>query len=397
MTERRKQFLAIAALVFISLVLRPPISAVGSLLNEISLKLNLTATEASLLTSVPVFCFGLGAFISPWLMRRFGLNHAMFGLLLVVFATLALRVWFDFSILIVCTVMAGLGIAVANVLLPTFVRTDFKDSASFLTSIYTTILAIAASFAAAFAVPWSAILGDWRVAMLTPLVPLAVAIFLWWPRLKAGEPHLAVASHAAKSESREVYRSVHAWAILGFFGFQSLGFYALLAWLPTMLISSGLEPGVAGALLGFGTAIGIPTGFALAPLIARLKSLSWLTATASSFTTAGFALLTVSISNADHSAILYLALILISCGQTATFPMSLSLIATRATSKAQTTVLSAFAQGWGYLLSGVGTFVIGLIGASVSWVSAGWVIVGCCVVQVAVAFIAGAKSQIGSK
>ena len=150
MTERRKQFLAIAALVFISLVLRPPISAVGSLLNEISLKLNLTATEASLLTSVPVFCFGLGAFISPWLMRRFGLNHAMFGLLLVVFATLALRVWFDFSILIVCTVMAGLGIAVANVLLPTFVRTDFKDSASFLTSIYTTILAIAASFASTF-------------------------------------------------------------------------------------------------------------------------------------------------------------------------------------------------------------------------------------------------------
>jgi CP family cyanate transporter-like MFS transporter len=394
-TPARHRIYSIGALVFISLVLRPPISAVGSLLNEISQQLHLNAASASLLTSVPVFCFGLGAFLSPWLMRRFGLNHAMFGVLVIVFITLALRVWFDFSILIVATILAGLGIAVANVLLPTFVRSDFKESASFFTSIYTTLLAIAASFAAAFAVPWSQFLGDWRLAMLTPLVPLAVAILLWWPRLAEGEPHLPVVGHAAKAEANAVYKSVHAWAILGFFGFQSLGFYVLLAWLPTMLIAAGMQPGQAGALLGFGTAIGIPTGFALAPLIARLKSLSLLAAIASTFTTAGFMLLTLSIANLDNQFLLYLALILISCGQTATFPMSLSLIATRASSKAQTTVLSAFAQGWGYLVSGAGTFAIGLVGASVSWVAAGWGIVACCIAQIAIAFVAGAKSHIG--
>jgi CP family cyanate transporter-like MFS transporter len=328
-------------------------------------------------------------------MRRFGLNHAMFSVLLVIFAALLVRVWFDFSILIIATILVGLGIAVANVLLPTFVRTEFKDSASLLTSVYTTVLAIAASFAAAMAVPFSAALGGWRLSLLTPLLPLAVALLLWWPRLKAGEPHLQVAAHAAKAESAAVYRSVHAWAILGFFGLQSLGFYALLAWLPSMLISAGLQPAEAGALLGFGTAIGIPTGFALAPLIARLKSLSLLAGIASSCTTIGFVLLTLFMSNIENQATLYLALFLISCGQAATFPMSLSLIATRASSKAQTTVLSAFAQGWGYLLSGAGTFVIGLIAAIGGWIAAGWTLVACCVAQVLIALVAGAKAQIG--
>ncbi|MFM6963118.1 MAG: MFS transporter [Micrococcales bacterium] len=396
MNSKRHTTLAVLALVFISLVLRPPIAAVGPLLHSISGELQLNAASTSLLASVPVFCFGLGAFLSPWLMRRFGLNHVMFVTLIVMAVAIVSRVWFGYSILLLATVLVGLSIAVANVLLPTFVRSDFTDRASIFTSIYTTLLAIAASFSAAFAVQWADLLGDWRLAMLTPALPLFVAIALWWPRVREAEPHLPIAGHAAKAESRAVYRSPVAWAILLFFGIQSLGFYALLGWLPTMLISIGVDPASAGSFLGLATAIGIPSGFALAPLIARLKSLSTLAAIASLSTTAGFAFLAVIIGAHDptNSAAIIFAGILISVGQTATFPMSLSLIATRASSRAQTTMLSAFAQGWGYLISGVATFAVGAIGASVSWKAAVVVLVVLSAIQVAIGFYAGRNTHI---
>ena len=118
------------ALFFITLILRPPIAQIGPLLQEITNDLGLSAAESSFLTAIPVFCFGLGAFLSPWMMRRFGLNHSMLVVLLILGVSVIARVWFGFSVLLLGTVLVGLAIAVANVLLPTFVRNDFGDRAS---------------------------------------------------------------------------------------------------------------------------------------------------------------------------------------------------------------------------------------------------------------------------
>lgn len=398
MTKRVAVF-SFLSLIFISLVLRPPIAAIGPLLHEINSKLHLDAAQSSLLTAVPVFCFGLGAFLSPWLMRRFGLNHSMFAMLIIIFIAVAGRVWFGFGPLLIATILVGLAIAVANVLLPTFVRTDFQSKASLVTSVYTTLLAIAASFTAAIAVVLSDAIGGWQWALVVMAIPAALAIVFWFPRLAATEPHIQVAAQAAKDETRAVYRSPIAWAILGFFGFQSLGFYVLLGWLPTMLIESGLDPVAAGGYLGLATAVGIPSGFALAPLIAKLKKLSWLIAIASTVTTTGFLLLGLAVAEgaANHQLLLVIASICISVGQTATFPMSLSLIATRASTQAQTTVLSAFSQGWGYLISGFGTFAFGAFAAAFdNWSSIAFAMVLVSLLQIAIGYYAGRDDHIAA-
>ena len=387
------------ALIFISLILRPPIAQIGPLLQEITTDLALSSAEASFLTAIPVFCFGLGAFFSPWMMRRFGLNQSMFVVLIILTASVAARVWFGFSSLLLGTVLVGLAIAVANVLLPSFVRNDFGDRASMVTSIYTTLLAISASFTAAVAVLFSQQLGGWNNATMVVLVPAVLAILFWIPRLRAAEPHIQVTALSGQADARAVYRSPLAWAILGFFGLQSLGFYSLLGWLPTMLISAGMQPVAAGAYLGLATAIGIPSGFALAPLISKLKNLSWLAAAASAVTTSGFSVLafTLATNSSENAVLLVIACVLISVGQTATFPVSLSLIATRASSQAQTTVLSAFSQGWGYLLSGFGTFAFGAIAASFSsWTIVALLIVAFSALQIAIGFYAGRDAKISA-
>lgn len=397
--NKRLTIFTFFAIVFISLVLRPPIAAVGPLLHEIAEALSLDVAQQSLLTAIPVFCFGLGAFISPYLVRKLGFEKAMLSVLVTLLFALLARVWFGFEILFIGTVMVGLAIAVANVLLPTLVRSDFANRAPLLTSIYTTLLALSASLMAGFAVVLSQSLGGWPWVLALTAVPAALAIALWLPRLQASSA-LVPAAISAKAQAKVVARSSIAWSILGYFSIQSLSFYFVLGWLPTILIDSNIEASKAGAFLGLATAIGIPSGLAFAPFIARLRSFSWLASAASLLTAAGFAMLAsmIVLNVVNNDSLLVVSCALIAIGQSANFPISLSLIATRAASENQTTSLSAFSQGWGYLIAGLGTFLLGAIGsASGNWSSVVFIVSALTIVQVAVGFYAGRDQRIAEK
>lgn len=393
------------ALFLIALVLRPPVASIGPLLYEIVIDLNLDSVLTGILASAPVFCFGLGAFASPWLVKKYGVNHAMFIVLAILAASILLRLTLGYAGLLAGTIAAGLSIAVANVLLPTVVRLAFPKAVPLVTGAYTTLLALSASFAAWVAVPSSEALGGWRNALLIWALPAVLAAVLWFPKTLGQEPHVAQGAQAAAAEKRAVLRSPISWAIVGFFGIQSLGFYAILGWMPSILISIGLSPAEAGSYLGLATAVGIPSGLILATFIGRLKSLAWLVAATSSITVTGFTVLAWVIwqqlqpgwALIDQQA-LVIACILMGVGQAATFPLALSLISTRASTTAQTTQLSAMAQGWGYLLAAAGTFVVGAIGASnAGWLSAVVFLGALTVLQMAIGFYSGRPGHIPAK
>jgi CP family cyanate transporter-like MFS transporter len=388
-------FIGFVALFFISLVLRPPVASIGPLLHEIVGDLGLSGAETGMLASAPVLCFGLGAFASPALVRRFGVNHAMLLVLIVLTVAGVARLFFGFPGLLIGSIAAGLSIAVANVLLPTIVRVEFPNRVPLVTGAYTTLLAFSASFAASIAVPTSEALGGWRIALAVWMVPAVLASIFWAPKAFSSEPHVAQASHAAAEERAAVLRSPISWAIVGFFGLQSLGFYAILGWLPTLLIASGQNPAQAGSYLGLATAAGIPAGLILSSVIGRFKSLAWWAAAASSMTLIGYLLLLAAFTN---SAVIVPACILISLGQASTFPMSLSIIGTRASTRAQTTQLSAMAQGWGYLLAAAGTFAVGVVASSTgSWVPSVIILAALTAIQVGVGFYSGRPGVIPAK
>jgi CP family cyanate transporter-like MFS transporter len=143
------------------------------------------------------------------------------------------------------------------------------------------------------------------------------------------------------------------------------------------------------------TAVGIPSGLLLSSVIGRFKSLSWWAAGASAVTMAGFLLLLATLAS---PAFIVPACFLISIGQSSTFPMSLSIIGTRASTRAQTTQLSSLAQGLGYLLSAAGTFVVGLLAEiSGAWFSSVALLVALTAIQVAVGFYSGRPGQIPAK
>jgi len=260
-----------------------------------------------------------------------------------------------FPFLISTTVLIGFAIAIANVLIPTIVREQFPGRIEIITGVYVTLLAISASFAAGIAVPSSHLLGGWRGALAVWVIPAVLAIIFWIPlfRSTSAEKITSVATHA--EERRAVVRSPLTWGIVAFFGLQSGGFYSILNWFPSLLIDRGMSAVDAGSLLGLTTFVGVPSGFIASHLFRRYKSFSYIAVLITSITLTGLTVIRL------FPDLLVLACVITGFGFAATFPLSLTLIGSRASTTTQTTQLSALAQGWGYLLSAAATFSFGLL------------------------------------
>jgi CP family cyanate transporter-like MFS transporter len=358
LTKTKFGFFGFLAIAFIAIVLRPPVASLGPLLEEIQTTLGVGSAQISLLAAAPVFCFGLGAFASPWLVSKLGVNRTMLLVLIFLGLALVLRIFFGYLGLLVGTVGAGLSIAIANVLLPTVVRMQFPNRVPLVTGAYTTVLAISASLAASAAVPSSIFLGGFNLALAIWIVPVLLAIALWVPQTINQLKHVPQVASIAAEEKAAINRSPIAWAIVFFFGIQSLGFYSLLGWMPSALLSIGVEAQAAGNYLGFASAVGIPSGLVVSYFLGKFKSLSLWAAGATLLTLLGFVLF-ISVLVTQSVLLLLLACILIGVGMSATFPLALSLISSRASTQAQTTRLSSMAQGFGYLFAAIGTFLVG--------------------------------------
>ena len=388
MISRRLGWLSLTALLFTSLVLRPPLAAVGPLLPELAADLHIGLAQQGLLTSIPVLSFGFGAFAGPWLSRRFGIDRLMLILQTLLIASILLRPWFGFEVLVATTAVTGLAIAVANVILPAVVRGRFKNHVAQVTSAYTLVLALSASFAAATAVPTSVALAGWQNAIVIWAAPALLALLFWAWQARALNQGVAVASQSQAAHSHVVRRSPITWALVCFFGIQSLGFYAVLAWLPSIAIERGFSPDAAGALLGLVTIVGVPVGFILSSNLGRFKRLDWLGFAISIVTLSGFVCLLFDGSE-------FVAGILMGLGMASSFPLSLTLISTRARNPRLTTQLSALVQGFGYLLSAVGTYAF----AALREMTGGWIwpiimLVALTVVQSLSSFVAGGRALI---
>lgn len=346
---------ALLSLVFISLSIRPPVASIGPLVEELVRTEFLSLFQVSLMTSLPIVCFGIGAFASPALVKRFTLNKAMMFVLAVMAIAMATRLIGGFPALITSTILIGFAIAIANVLIPTIVREQFPTRIELITGVYVTLLAISASFAAAIAVPSSEWLGGWRGALAVWIIPAVLAIFFWVPlfRSKSVGKITSVATHA--EERKAVVRSSLTWGIVFFFGLQSGGFYSILNWFPSLLIDRGMSAVDAGSLLGLTTFVGVPSGFIASLIFRKFKSLSLIAIIMTSLTLTGLLMIWLT------PDLLVLACIITGFGFAATFPLSLTLIGSRASTSTQTTQLSALAQGWGYLISAAATFVFGLL------------------------------------
>lgn len=356
---RGRHGIALLGILLTAAFLRPPVTVVGPLLPEIGDNLQLSANWLSLLGAIPVIGFGVGAFITPAIARRWDSRRLLQGVVLALLAALVWRSTGGTLGLFAATCIVGLAIAVGNTILPSIVRQDFADRIGQITGMYTTVMAGFAGLAAWVAVPLAGEDGgDWRIALAAPAAIGLVAM----------ASLLLPAGHTPNRDTQErhlgaLLRSPEAWQVTAYMGFQSIGFYAVITWLPTLLQDNGFEPATAGAMLSFTSTIGIPLGLALPWLLRISGSLAKPAVGAGIVAVIG----TTGLAFAPTTGT-WIWLTLMGVSQGLAFPVALAAISGRGADPATTTSLSAMAQGFGYLIAAVGTFLTGLIFAATN----GW-------------------------
>ncbi|MGP1718468.1 MAG: hypothetical protein ACTS9Y_14950 [Methylophilus sp.] len=125
-SKRYADVLIMIAIVSVALNLRPVIAAIGPLLDMIVAATGLSHTYASLLTTLPVFVMGLCALFGQHVTGRLSeRNGVALGIALIVAACWARYQITSSAGLLVTAVVAGIGIALAQTLLPAFIKRHF--------------------------------------------------------------------------------------------------------------------------------------------------------------------------------------------------------------------------------------------------------------------------------
>ncbi|WP_425583751.1 CynX/NimT family MFS transporter [Streptomyces macrosporus] len=359
--------LLIAGLVLAALNLRPAITELGPLLEEVREGLGMNGTVAGLLTSAPALCFAVFGSAAPRLARRLGPAAVVLAGMAAVTAGLALRPLADGTgPFLAASGLALAGIAVGNVLMPVVVKRWFPDRIGPMTGLYSMALSLGTAAAAALTVPATRALGDdWRTGLALWALPAALALAVWLPIVRgrharaASAPDAGAPADGPDADDRtppvRITRSVTAWALGVFFGFQATAAYITMGWLPQIFRDAGVPAPTAGLLLAVTMGLGIPLSFVLPRIAARLRHQGPLAVALAVCGLGGYAGLWFA--PAEGAWVWVLLLGVSNCS----FPLVLTLIGMRARTGAGVARLSAFAQGTGYLISIPGPLLVGAL------------------------------------
>ncbi|MEN3310537.1 MAG: transporter, family, cyanate transporter [Micromonosporaceae bacterium] len=373
----------------IAVNLRPALASVGPVLSEVRARLHLSSAAGSLLTTVPLVCFGLLAPLAPVLARRFGMERVLAVVLATIAAGLLLRVNFGPVGLFALTVPVACAIAIANVLVPALVKRDLPDRVGLMMGVYTMAMSGAAAVAAGVTAPLDHGLGwGWRVALAAWAVPALLALLVWLPRTPSRPPG---PERVPEGGWGGLLRDPLAWQVTAFMGLQSLGFYATLTWLPSIYIERGYTAESAGLLLSVCAAVSAPVSLVVPTLAVRARDQRRLVAAAGVLPAAGFAGILLA---PDSGA--YLWALLLGVGQGALFALALTLVVLRSATSETAARLSAMSQAFGYLIAAGGPLLVGVVrDAAGGWGPAIALLLALLVPQVLTGLGAGRARHVG--
>ncbi|MFD0072706.1 CynX/NimT family MFS transporter [Streptomyces sp. NPDC127166] len=371
--RRRLLGLVAVGLVLAAFNLRPAITSLGALLEEVSADLHMSGSVAGVLTSVPPLCFAVFGITAPRLARRFGPAAVVCAGMAAIFTGLILRPFATGTpAFLAASALALMGIAVSNVLMPVIVKRYFPDRVGSMTGLYSMALALGTSVAAAATVPMTdALGGDWRLGLGVWAALAALAVLPWLPLLRdrdaASSPSGAAASTAgtaapaaaaaegAEAPAPRITRSRTAWALGVFFGLQATGAYITMGWMPQIFRDAGVPATTAGVLLAVTMVMGVPLAFVIPRLATRMKNQGPIVVALGLCGLTGYTGL--FLAPASGAWVWAVLLGISNCS----FPLALTMIGMRSRTGAGVVRLSAFAQSVGYLISIPGPLLVGVL------------------------------------
>lgn len=324
--------------------LRAPIVAAGTVFPEIQEALQLSPSLVSLLTTIPLLCFAFGSVLMPKLSEKMGLERTLLYAIVLLIIGSFIRPLGNAFFLFTGSVFIGIAITIANVLMPAFIKKNFPNKVGNVTAVYLTAMNLASSIAVGYSVNmgkigglgWKASIGIWGFLAV-------LAFFSWIPALNMSAP---AEVKPQKRDIKTMWKSRLAWQISILMGTQSVVFYVMAAWFPTILQDWGMNAEKAGWMLAYVQMGQVPM-MLIGPLLTdRIKKqtvLVW-----ASFLALLFGLLLLIIWQARFAAV---AAILIGTGVGLAFALCTMFFAIRTQDVDDAADLSGMAQSIGYLMA----------------------------------------------
>lgn len=351
-------FLVLGVLL-IAISLRSPITGVGPLLDAIRAELHLSATQAGMLTTLPLLAFAFFSPVASKIGAKRGLEQALMLSLLFIISGLIVRSTGSSTGLFTGTVIIGAGIAIANVLLPSLIKRDFPTRIATMTSIYVLMMGAGSAMSAGLAIPLAELanqisisfIPNWAFSLASLLIFPVIAILVWLPQMRN---HTAPTKDTQQLDSHSyLWREPSAWHVTLFLALNSFLMYIFISWLPTILVDSGFNHHQAGTIHGVLQLFTAVPALVLIPFMGKLKDKRLLSL---GLTLMAFIAI-IGLIIMPKMALLWA--VLFGFGAGGGFIVALTLISLRTSNAQQAAALSGMAQFSGYLVAATGPMLIG--------------------------------------
>jgi CP family cyanate transporter-like MFS transporter len=355
--------LAFAGIILIVLNLRPAITSLSPIYDQIGQSFSLTAATLGLLGMLPPLAFAFFGSLTPRLLSRLPLEKTiLLAMALVCIGQVARSFSNDIWLFGITSAVSLAGMGIGNVLIPPVIKRYFPDRIGVLMSVYAAFIAVSAALPSLVANPitqalgWRFSTGIWSGLALVAMVP-------WFLLINGND----VSTEKNELQKYPAWRWPTAWAITVIFGVGVLNNYTMIAWLPRILTSTaGVNQATSGTMLSLYNLIGIPHGLLVPPILSRTRR--------------PFVVIVVGVlcMISGYLGLIYLpayawvwifpagiGLMLV--------PIGLTLINLRSHTEDGATVLSGFTQGAGYLMAAAGPIAVGgLHSFTGNWTTAIW-------------------------
>lgn len=335
-----------------SLALRPQVVGVGPLLSMIGSGLHVSHSVAGLLSTLIILCMGLLARPAYLFVRSVGLRWTIAGSLALIASFGVSRALLPPAAGVIgLTLGVGVGVAVAQSVMPLAVRESWPQRPALATGVYTAGINGGGAIAAALAVPLAHMLGGWRGSLAAFSLFTAALLLAWLALTRHRDPHARTAARLPPLPLRDGI----GWLLVATFGTNSVVYYGLNAWLPSTLTEHGWSHGSAGLTLTVINGMSVVASLSLAYLGDRLGSRRQWLGTGSGLALVGLA----GVALAPAAGWLWAALLGVCVGIMFTSMMLLPLDA--ADRPDDVGAMAAMMLTGGYLVAALAPFVLGAL------------------------------------
>jgi len=335
--------------------LRLPITIIPPLLSTIEKNLGIPKSLAGMITSIPLITF---AILSPLVVKfskKLGNELTIFIFFIILILGSFLRIIPTVWALMLGTFLAGIGIDSGNVLVPALIKDHLPTQIPLGTSLYTlSMLLIGAIGTALSGIFITKMSLQATLAILSSLA--IIALIFWIPNLRYNQKDSSKTSAPVKY--RSVWNQSLGWLITAFFGLQSLVYYSMITWLPSILETHNVGTIFSSNLLTILQLSGLSCSFIVPFLSVKKHGMRWLL----SMLLIGYAISPLGyLLPSSNAAFLVIITILTGFGSGLAFNMAIIFFTEKTTNPYQTAEVSGMAQSAGYLLAAVGPVLFGFI------------------------------------